>query len=182
MKNAIGMVEFTSIARGIYAADQMVKTADVDIVTAMSSCPGKYIAVITGDVSSVSNSVEVGREAGGEYVIDSIVIPNVDPGIFPAISGASMPDNLQAIGILESFSLATMVIAADAVLKAADLSAIELRLGNGLGGKGFFTFTGDVAAVKAGVDAGIAIAQEKGLLVNAEVIPSPSDRVLSSLI
>ena len=182
MRNAIGMVEFTSIARGIYAADQMVKTADVDIVTAMSSCPGKYIAVVTGDVAAVDNSVSVGREAGGEYLIDSIVIPNVDPGIFPAISGASMPENLQAIGILESFSLATMVIAADAVLKAADVDAIELRLGNGLGGKGFFTFTGDVAAVKAGVDAGTAIAKEKGLLVNSEVIPSPSDRVLSSLV
>jgi microcompartment protein CcmL/EutN len=54
-------------------------------------------------------------------------------------------------------------------------------LGNGLGGKSFFTFTGDVAAVQTGVEAGKAIAEEKGLLVNAEVIPSPSDRLLSSL-
>ena len=75
-----------------------------------------------------------------------------------------MPDRVQAIGIMESFSLATMIICADQILKAAELQAIELRLGNGLGGKAYFTYTGDVAAVKAGTDAGEAIAQEKGYL------------------
>ena len=45
MQKAIGMVEFSSIARGIYAADQMVKVSEVEIVTASTSCPGKYIAI-----------------------------------------------------------------------------------------------------------------------------------------
>ena len=93
-----------------------------------------------------------------------------------------MPDRVQAIGIMESFSLATMIICADQILKAAELQAIELRLGNGLGGKAYFTYTGDVAAVKAGTDAGEAIAQEKGLLVNSEVIPSPSELSVPSLL
>jgi len=92
-----------------------------------------------------------------------------------------MPEKIQALGIMESFSLATMIIAADAILKAANLEAIELRLGNGLGGKAYFTFTGDVAAVQAGVEAGKAMVEEKGLLVNAEVIASPSDRLIESL-
>lgn len=93
-----------------------------------------------------------------------------------------MPERIQAIGIMESFSLATMIICADQILKAAELQAIELRLGNGLGGKAYFTYTGDVAAVKAGTDAGEAIAQEKGLLVNSEVIPSPSELLVPSLL
>ena len=93
-----------------------------------------------------------------------------------------MPDRVQAIGIMESFSLATMIICADQILKAAELQAIELRLGNGLGGKAYFTYTGDVASVKAGTDAGEAIAQEKGLLVNSEVIPSPSELLVPSLL
>ena len=57
MAKAIGMIEFGSIARGIYAADQMVKTSDVEIVTANSVCPGKYIAIVHGDVSSVETAV-----------------------------------------------------------------------------------------------------------------------------
>jgi microcompartment protein CcmL/EutN len=181
MANAIGMVEFTSIARGIYAADQMVKISEVEIVTASSVCPGKYIAIVHGDVASVEDSVSIGEKVAGEFWVDSIVIPNVNPLVFPAITGATMPDRIKALGIMESFSLATMVIAADAILKSADLQPLELRLGNGLGGKAFFTFTGDVAAVETGVEAGKVIAEEKGLLVNAEVIASPSDRLISSL-
>ncbi len=181
MLRAIGMVEFNSIARGIYAADQMVKVSDVEIVTAASTCPGKYIAIIHGDVSAVETSVKTGEKVAGEFYIDSIIIPNVDPGVFPAITGATAPARIGALGIMESFSMATMIICADQILKTAELEAIELRLGNGLGGKSYFTFTGDVAAVKAGTDAGIAIAKEKGLLVNAEVIPSPSELLIPTI-
>ena len=181
MSKAIGMVEFISIARGIYAADQMVKISDVEIVTAGSVCPGKYIAIVHGDVAAVQESVEIGEKFAAEYFVDSIIIPNVCASVFPAITGATMPDRIQALGIMESFSLATMIIAADAILKSADLQPIELRLGNGLGGKAYFTFTGDVAAVETGIAAGRAITDKKGLLVNSEIIPSPSDRLIESL-
>ena len=122
MQRAIGMVEFNSIARGIYAADQMVKISEVEIVTAASSCPGKYIAIVHGDVAAVEDSVRIGERMAEEFFVDSIVIPNVDPGVFPAITGATMPDRVQAIGIMESFSLATMIICADQILKAADVN------------------------------------------------------------
>ncbi|RKQ29263.1 BMC domain-containing protein [Oceanobacillus halophilus] len=181
MAKAIGVVEFVSIARGIYTADQMVKAADVDIVTANSSCPGKYIAIIHGEVAAVEDSVRVGERMAGEYFVDSMIIPNVNPEVFPAIGGATMPDDIQALGIMEAFSIATMILAADAILKAANVQAIELRLGNGIGGKAFFTFTGDVGAVEASIDAGKAIAKEKGLLVNAEVIPSPYPKLIPTL-
>lgn len=179
---AIGMVEFNSIARGIYVADQMVKISDVEIATAAPTCPGKYIAIVHGDVAAVEASVQIGERLAEEFFVDSLLIPNVDAGVFPAITGATMPERVQAVGIIESFSLATMIVCADAVLKAAEVEAIELRLGNGLGGKSYFTFTGDVAAVKAGNDAGVAIAQEHGLLVNAEVIPSPSELLIPTLL
>ena len=80
MQRAIGMVEFNSIARGIYAADQMVKISEVEIVTAASTCPGKYIAIVHGDVAAVEDSVRIGERMAEEFFVDSIVIPNVDPG------------------------------------------------------------------------------------------------------
>lgn len=181
MAKAIGMIEFNSIARGIYAADRMVKTSDVEIVTANSVCPGKYIAIVHGDVSAVESSVQSGVNVSGEYYVDSMIVPNVHPEVFPAIVSTSMPENIQALGILESFSLATMVIAADAVLKAAELEPIEIRLGTGLGGKSYFTFTGDVAAVEAGSEAGKSVIAENGMLINAEVIPSPSKKLVERL-
>ena len=165
MAIAIGMVEFSSIARGIYAADQMVKISEVEIVTAQTICPGKYIALVEGDVAAVQDSVHIGEKFAGEYFVDSLVIPNVHHGIFPAITGATMPEH-----------------AADQILKAAELESIEIRLGTGLGGKSFFTFTGDVAAVETGVEAGRGVAETKGLMVDAEVIPSPSDRLVPSVL
>ena len=182
MAIAIGMVELSSIARGIYAADQMVKISEVEIVTAQTICPGKYIALVEGDVAAVQDSVHIGEKFAGEYFVDSLVIPNVHHGIFPAITGATMPEHVTALGIFETFSVATMITAADQILKAAELEPIEIRLGTGLGGKSFFTFTGDVAAVETGVEAGCTVAEAKGLMVDAEVIPSPSDRLVPSVL
>ena len=182
MAIAIGMVEFSSIARGIYAADQMVKISEVEIVTAQTICPGKYIALVEGDVAAVQDSVRIGEQFAGEYFVDSLVIPNVHHGIFPAITGATMPEHVTALGIFETFSVATMITAADQILKAAELESIEIRLGTGLGGKSFFTFTGDVAAVETGVEAGRAVAEAMGLMVDAAVIPSPSDRLVPSVL
>jgi len=182
MRQAIGMLEFTSIARGIYTVDQMVKAANVEPVTATSTCPGKYIVLVTGDIAAVESAVEIGEQEAGEYMVDSIIIPNVTPVIFSAIVGTTMPDAVEAVGIIESFSLSTMVIVADAVLKTADVTPLELRLGNGLGGKAYFTFTGAVSAVQVGVQVGTELAGEKGLFVNAEVIPSPSEHLISSLL
>ena len=179
MAIAIGMVEFSSIARGIYAADQMVKISEVEIVTAQTICPGKYIALVEGDVAAVQDSVHIGEKFAGEYFVDSLVIPNVHHGIFPAITGATMPEHVTALGIFETFSVATMITAADQILKAAEM---DVRLGRGLGGKSFFTFTGDVAAVETGVEAGRGVAETKGLMVDAEVIPSPSDRLVPSVL
>lgn len=182
MQNAIGVIEFVSVARGIYTADQMLKAADVEIVTATSICPGKYMAIVHGDVTAVEDAVRVGITIAGEYAVDSTVIPNVDAAVFPAITGSNMPDQISALGIMESFSVATMIIAADAILKAAELQAIDLRLGNALGGKAYFTFTGDVGAVKAGIEAGVAIAEQKGFLVNSEFIASPAKRLIPTLL
>ena len=181
MEKAIGMVEFSSISRGIYAADQMVKISDAELATATTVCPGKYIAIVHGDVAAVEESVEIGEETAGEFLVDSIIIPNVHPEVFPAIVGATEVEDIEALGIMESYSLSAMVIAADAILKCADLTALELRLGTGLGGKSFFTYTGEVAAVRDGDETGRAVLGEKGLLLNSEVIPFPSKKLIDSL-
>jgi len=181
VEKAIGMVEFSSIARGIYSADQMLKISDAELVTATSVCPGKYIAIVHGDVAAVEESLDKGVQTAGEFLVDSILIPNVHPGVFPAIVAANMPEHIEALGILESFSMSAMVIAADAVLKSANLEAIELRLGTGLGGKSYFTYTGDVGAVRDGDQTGKNALGAKGLLLNAEVIPQPSEKLLQSI-
>ena len=53
MSKAIGMVEYKTVSAGITATDAMVKTSEVSIIEAQTVCPGKYIAIITGDLSAV---------------------------------------------------------------------------------------------------------------------------------
>ncbi|MBI5471413.1 MAG: BMC domain-containing protein [Ignavibacteriae bacterium] len=181
-KNSIGLIELGSIAAGFEVADAMLKAADVEILLARSICSGKYMVLIGGDVAAVKASVDAGTAIGRGCVIDTFVIPNVHESVFPAISGASKVDRFNAMGIIESFSVASLIEAADAAVKAAAVELIEIRLAMALGGKAFCTMTGDVAAVRSAVDAGAAVVAEKGLLVNKVVIPSPRKELLSEVI
>lgn len=181
-KNSIGLIELSSIASGFEVADAMLKTAEVELILSRSICSGKYMVLIGGDVAAVTSSVEAGSITGRSSVIDTFVIPNVHPDVFPALSGTSKVDLLEALGIIESFSVASLIEAADAAVKAARVKLIEIRLAMALGGKAFVTLTGEVAAVRSAVDAGAAIVAEKGLLVNKVVIPQPRKELLSEIV
>jgi microcompartment protein CcmL/EutN len=115
-------------------------------------------------------------------VIDSFVIPNLHEAVFPAISGTSKIEALEALGILESFSVAALIEGADAAVKAANVQLLEIRLAMALGGKAFVTMTGNVAAVESAIDAGAQIVGRKGMLVNKVVIPSPRPELLNETI
>ena len=181
-KNAIGLIELTSIAAGMLVADAMLKAAEVEIILSRTICSGKYMVLIGGDVAAVTSSVESGGIAGRGSIIDAFVIPNVHPSVFPAIAGASNVELLDALGIVESFSVASLIEAADAAVKSANVKLIELRLAMALGGKAFLTLTGEVAAVQSAVDAGAAVVAAKGLLVNKVVIPQPRKELLSEIV
>ncbi len=182
MIHAIGLVEFTSIARGIEASDAMAKTADVTILVAKHLCPGKYMVLVGGDVSSVQQSVAAGADLAPEGVLDQFVIPNIHPSILPAIGGGNEVTGVKAIGIIETFSVAAAIEAADAAVKAADVQPMRLHIAFGIGGKSYSVVTGEVAAVKAAVAAGSAVASDKGMLVYSTVIPRPHKQVIDTLL
>ncbi len=180
--NSIGLIELSSIAAGFQVADAMLKAADVEIVLSRSICSGKYMVMVRGDVAAVQASVASGQAAGNFSVIDSFVIPNLHEAIFPALSGSTKVETLEALGIIESFSVAALIEGADAAVKAATVELIEIRLAMALGGKAFVTLTGDVASVQASVDAGAQVVGQKGMLVNRVVIPHPRPELLNEMI
>ncbi len=181
-RNSIGLIELSSIAAGLQVTDAMLKAADVELLLARSICSGKYMVLVRGDVAAVESSVRAGTQAGDFSVIDSFVIPNVDEQVFPAIAGTTKVEVLEALGAIESFSVASLIEAADAAVKAANVKLIEVRLAMALGGKAFVTLTGNVAAVEAAVSAGAEVVAQKGLLVNRVVIPSPRPELLKEMI
>jgi len=172
--NAIGLVETNSVAKGILAADDMLKTSDVELIMARPVCPGNYLAMISGDIGSVQNSVDAGEKRAGEFIADTFIIANVHPSIFPALNSATQIVKMQALGIIETYSVASCILASDAAAKSADVDLIELRCATGLAGKSFVTLTGDVGSVDAAVNAGMTAIESKGLIHSYAVIPSPS--------
>src|SRR5499426_2381063 len=133
-KNSIGLIELSSIAAGFQVADAMLKAADVDLVLSRSICSGKYMVMVRGDVAAVEAAVSAGIAGTRFSVIDSFVIPNLHESVFPAIAGANKVEALEALGVVESFSVASLIEGADAAVKAANVQLIEIRLAMALGG------------------------------------------------
>ena len=179
---SIGFLEFNSIAKGIEAADAVIKAADVQLMFAKAGCPGKYYLLFHGEVAAVQASLDAGEVIGGKHVVDHCVIPRVHPQVIKAIGMANMPENTGAIGVMEFYSVTASIYAADAAVKAADVSLIDLRLGTGIGGKSFVTLTGDVAAVTEAIRCGISTPNAEGMLVSSVVIPNPAPELFQSLL
>ena len=182
--NAIGIVEMSSIAQGFLAQDAMLKAADVELIIARSICSGKYMVVVGGLVAPVTASVDAGDEVCPDGIIDTLVIPNVHEAIFPAISGVVPipPGGPKALGVIETFSASSAVDAADAAAKAANVTIFRVHLAMAVGGKGFVQMTGDVASVRAAVDAGAEAAGRKGLLVSKVTIAQPREELFGEFI
>jgi microcompartment protein CcmL/EutN len=177
-QNAIGLIELSSIAGGYEVADLMLKTADVELILARTICSGKYMALIGGDVAAVTASIKAGSDIQPGAVIDSMVIPRVHRSLFGALAGTNEIPELESLGIIESFSVASLLVAADAAVKSASVTLLEIRLAMALGGKAFATLTGEVAAVRSAVEVGADLLAKQGLLVNKVVIPAPRPELL----
>lgn len=173
MMRAVGILETNVIARGLLAADAMVKAAEVKLLTAAPMCPGKYLIIVQGTVASVKSALGAGITAARDAQIGSVLIPNVHPEVFPAISGTSQVEKIDAIGIIETYSAPSAVMAADESVKSAKIQLIEVRLHRALGGKAFVLFTGEVGAVRAAIAAGVNRVKDQGLVLSTAIIPAP---------
>jgi len=151
---ALALLEFSSLAAGIEAGDAMVKRAPVEQLLAGTIQPGYYLTLVIGEVADVEEAVAAGRLASGAYLRDQLLLPNVHPGIVAALRGARATGTAEALGIIETTTVAAAIRAADAGLKGAEVALNQLRLGDGLGGKGLALFVGLVSDVEAAVAIG----------------------------
>jgi microcompartment protein CcmL/EutN len=176
---ALALLEFDSIAIGIQAGDAMVKRAPIDRIQSGTVQPGHYLVMVTGEVAPVEEAVEAGQEVGQTALRDTVYLPNVHPGVVTALAGDRQPapgdaDAWNALGVVETRSVAAAIHAADAGLKGAEVTLLQLRLADGLGGKGLALFMGLVADVETAVQIGSAIARQEpdqNQLVRQVIIP-----------
>lgn len=178
MARAIGMVELTTVSTGFKAADDMAKAADVDILQAEVTCPGKFVVLIAGELSAVRASVDSAKGRYADKVIDTFVLGNPHDSIFPAIYGTNQVEKVEALGILETYDVSALIVAADLAAKTAIVDLLELRLAKGMCGKSYMTLTGSVSAVQAAIDKAKAEAGDRGMFLDSSVIARPSDKLM----
>jgi microcompartment protein CcmL/EutN len=171
MEPALALIEFNSIAIGIQAGDAMVKKAPIAIIKAGTVQPGKYLVLITGQVAEVDESLQAGMEWGGKSLIDTVFLPQVHPAVVQAIGGERVDGVGAALGVIETNDVAATIQAADAGVKGAEVTLREIRLADGLGGKAFCLFQGEVQNVEAAVEIGVGSLPDPTVLVSQIVIP-----------
>lgn len=180
--NNLGLLEFREMTRGIVAADQMVKAAPVELILATSVCPGKFIALVAGEIGAVKEALKRGKESFADGVVDEFLLPHIHPAVIPALTGTGpLEKKGQSLGLIETFTVAAAVRAGDAAAKGAEVTLAEIRIARGMGGKSLVILIGEVSAVKTGVELG-ARAVEEGQLVSRAVISNASPKLLERLL
>jgi bacterial microcompartment shell protein len=182
--SSIGLIELSSIATGFLVEDLMLKAGSVELLLARSICSGKFLIVVAGDVTSVQAALLAGAAAAGASLIERRQIARVHPTVLQAISQTVdiPPSQLKALGVIETFSAASIIDVADAAVKSANVTLLKVHLAMALGGKGFVVMAGDIASVQAAVAAGCKAAAEDGMLVGKGVIANPSPELFKEYI
>ncbi|MCM8710018.1 BMC domain-containing protein [Clostridium sp. SYSU_GA19001] len=182
MDKAIGMIEYKTVASGITATDKMVKTAEVEILQAQTVCPGKYIVLLSGKLSAVKAAIESGKADFEENVIDSFILGNPHPSIFRGINGTAVIEETEALGILETYSAASIIVASDICAKTAVTEIVEIRIAKGMCGKSYLLITGELAAVNEAIEAAYKNAKESGMILDKSVIPNPDKKLWEKIL
>ncbi|MFN8588564.1 MAG: BMC domain-containing protein [Candidatus Eisenbacteria bacterium] len=178
---AIAAIETSSIAQGIVVADAMIKRAEVDVLEASTLTPGRYWVLIGGDVATVRSSHGRGVEVAADTLLDQLFIPQLHESVLRALRGLVPPNADDAYGVIETLTAASAIVAADLAAKAADITLRDIRLANGIGGKGVVMLSGSLSAVEAGVAAGKVDAQKRGLLARSVIVPRLDPRLRDRL-
>lgn len=178
MNTAIGVMEFSSIARGVDTTDKMLKAAQVTLLKTSTVCPGKYITIVSGRVDDVKSSMRVARQYGGEYVVDTLEIPNIHEQLIPAIVQGNSTEKPEAIGVMEFYSVTGAISAADVAVKAARVTLTEVKIGYAVGGKGIVYLAGNLEAVNTAVR---AATNASDMMMKTSVIARPVPELLNAM-
>lgn len=157
---ALALLEFKNVAAGIEAGDAMVKRAPVERIVTGTVQPGHYLVLVAGEVASVWEAVDAGEAVGGADLCDKVFLPSVHSDVVEALTSTAQSQQIEALGVVETRTVASAIHAADAGVKGAEVTLLQIRLADGLGGKGLVLFTGMVSAVEAAVEIATAVSAE----------------------
>lgn len=178
---AIALIEFSSIAAGITAGDAMMKKAPLAMLKAGTVHPGKYLVLIGGEVAPVEESYREGLGIEPELVVDDVILPDIHHQVHDAVLGKKITERFDALAVLETSTVASNVNAADAAVKGAQVTVLEIRLADGLGGNSFTLLGGKVEDVEAAIEIGKNRIKDKNITIHTTVIPQIDEQMADEI-
>ena len=167
--SAVGVWEFDSIVDGIHAADAIAKGSPIATFFTGTTHPGRYVILVGGDTASVVVARDIVEDLD-LVCLDTCFLPDIAAEVLAVVTGPDAPADARwdAIGVVETATVSSGIDAADAAVKAADVTLDALRLADGIGGKAYLVVSGTVGDAQAAVEAAIERADSR--IVSSVVI------------
>jgi microcompartment protein CcmL/EutN len=178
---ALAVLEYSSIAVGTRAGDAVVKKASIATYRAGTIHPGHFLILITGSVGDVGESYREGLRVGGDALLDSVFLPDAHSAVQTAVAGKRTAPAGETLGIIETATVSATVHAADRAVKGAIVTIREIRLGDGLGGKGIVHLDGELPDVQAAIALACDVITPRNIAHRTTIIPAVHSLVTNEL-
>jgi len=156
------MLDIGDVPPALVALDALAKEALVEVIARGTIQPGRFAILFAGEVEPVERSFYKGQSLSRASLRDSVLLPHAEERLVPAIAEAALrwPAPGDTLGVIQLGFPPTLLRAVDAALKGALVELIQLRLGDGLGGRGIALLWGETHDVEAALELAEAAAFE----------------------
>ena len=175
---ALLLMEYASVPVGIAAADAMAKRAPLGLLRLGTVQPGKFLVLAAGEVEPLAEARAAAD--GVSNSLDQVLLADVHPSVVTALTTSGRRSG-EALGVIETGTVATLLQVADSGVKGAEVSLVTLRMADGLGGKAYLLFSGALHEVEAAMDAGVGGLAEAGPNLKQTLISQLDDSVWDNL-
>ena len=173
----VGFLEISTIAKGIQVVDALVKKASVELVLAYPFSSGRYLICFHGEVEDTKSAFIAGKHAADKSLIDSCLLPKIHSEVLSVLREQPKIQEMEALGILETLTCSSCILAADKSLKTSKVKLIKIHLGKGIGGKAYFVIEGEVEDVNSALLESVRVLNGQGIIEKI-LIPQADPKLL----
>ena len=179
---AIAVVEFSSIADGIFTADAILKKAPIAMIKSGTVSGGRYLTIFGGTTGSVGESLTEALTVGAGSVLDHAFLPDVHLKVHDAVLGKRAACEQEAVAILETDTVAANVRAAEAALKGTEVTLIEIRLAEyEMSGKAITVYNGTLHEIETAMSIAGDTLRGRSAFTRHRIIARPHDEWTAQL-